>query len=35
MTPEQRQELEDARKGVDNSDIQRASKDLEKLFNKI
>ena len=35
MTPEQREELEDAKKGIDNKAIQKASEKLEKFVNNI
>ena len=35
MTPEQREELEDAKKGIDNKAIQKASEKLEKLVNTL
>jgi hypothetical protein len=35
MTPEQREELEDAKKGIDNKAIQKASEKLEKFVNTL
>ena len=34
MTDEQRQEIEDAKKGSDNDALKKASKDLENFTNK-
>ena len=34
MTDEQRQEIEDAKKGIDNDALKKASKDLENFTNK-
>jgi hypothetical protein len=35
MTPEQIEEIEDAKKGIDNKAIQKASEKLEKFVNNI
>jgi hypothetical protein len=35
MTPEQRQEIEDAKKGIDNKGLQDASKKLENYMNNF
>tara|TARA_R110000787_G_scaffold164751_1_gene277864 strand:- start:23 stop:226 length:204 start_codon:yes stop_codon:yes gene_type:complete len=34
MTDEQRQEIEDAKKGIDNDALKKASKDLKNFTNK-
>jgi hypothetical protein len=35
MTPEQLQQIEDAKKGIDNKGLQKASKDLENYMQNF
>ncbi len=35
MTPEQRKEIEDAKKGIDNTGIKKATEDLANFTNNI